>query len=80
MEVVVNSSAASPATLPSRPGSLLRWPAVNLRTGLGKSSVYVGIKNGSFPAPVKLSARLVAWREEDIDLWITQRTASGIRQ
>ncbi len=28
------------------------------------------VKDGTFPAPVKLSARVTAWRVEDIRAWI----------
>ena len=62
-----------------RPDKLLRLPFVEERTGLKKSSLYAGAKAGTFPAPVRLSARAVAWRESDIDRWISERIASGGR-
>ena len=31
-----------------------------------KSTWYAGIKDGRFPAPVRLGERVVAWRVEDI--------------
>ncbi len=31
-----------------------------------KSTWYAGIKEGRFPAPVRLGERVVAWRVEDI--------------
>ncbi len=34
------------------------------------------VKAGTFPAPVKLSARVTAWRVEDIREWIRSRTAA----
>lgn len=33
---------------------------------LGKSCWWEGVKSGRFPKPVKLSARCVAWRAEEI--------------
>ncbi len=33
-------------------------------------------KAGTFPAPVKLSARVTAWRVEDVREWIRSRTAA----
>ena len=57
----------------TRPGKLIRLPLVSDRTGLGKSSIYAGVKSRTFPAPVRLSARAVAWRESDIDRWISER-------
>lgn len=58
---------------PSRPAKLIRLPVVEDRTGLGKSSIYAAVKAGTMPAPVRLSARAVAWREEEIDQWIAAR-------
>ena len=61
---------------PARPGKLVRLPIVEDLTGLCKSSIYAGIRNKTFPAPVRLSARAVAWRESDIDQWIAERTTA----
>lgn len=33
---------------------------------VGKSTWWQGVKDGKFPAPVKLSPRCTAWRAEDI--------------
>lgn len=60
-----------------KPGKLLRLPAVEERTGLKKSSIYAGVKAGTFPAPVRLSARAVGFREEDLDRWICERVKVG---
>lgn len=62
---------------PKKPGKLLRLPAVEERTGFKKSSVYAGVKAGTFPAPVRLSARAVGWREEDLDKWVSERVTTG---
>ena len=64
---------------PAKPGKLQRLPIVEERTGFRKSSIYAGVKAGTFPAPVRLSARAVAWREEDIDRWISGRVKTGAR-
>ncbi len=34
------------------------------------------VKSGSFPAPVKLSQRVTAWRVEDIRDWMRSRAAA----
>ena len=62
---------------PAKPGKLQRLPIVEERTGFKKSSIYAGVKAGTFPAPVRLSARAVAWREVDIDRWINERTTAA---
>lgn len=55
--------------------SLLRLPAVTQRTALPKASIYLLMKRGEFPRPVKLrqGGRAVAWREQDIVEWIESR-------
>ena len=63
--------------VPQKPGKLRRLPFVMDATGFGKSSIYAGVKAGTFPAPVRLSARAVGWREEDIDKWIGERVSTG---
>ena len=39
---------------------------------VSKSTWWAGIKQGRFPKPVKLSARCVAWRVEDIRALVEQ--------
>lgn len=63
--------------IPAKPGMLLRLPAVMMRCGLGRSSIYAGVKAGTFVAPVRLSARAVGWREEEIDRWVSERVKTG---
>ena len=52
---------------------LLRRPEVEARTGLSRSTLYDWMRRGEFPQPVKLGARLVAWRESDIAAWMDSR-------
>lgn len=52
---------------------LFRLHEIEPLTGLKKSSIYAGMKAGTFPACVRLSARAVAWRESDIAAWQAQR-------
>lgn len=56
---------------------LLRLPEVESTVGLRKSSIYDGVKRGTFPAPVKLSRRAVCWPASAIDAWITERIKAG---
>ena len=55
---------------------LHRLPDVCGLTGLRKSSIYAMIKDGSFPAPVRIGRRAVAWRQEDIGRWIDSRRST----
>lgn len=52
---------------------LIRRPEVETRTGLSRSTIYDWIKRGEFPKPVALGARLVAWRESDVNAWLEAR-------
>lgn len=58
---------------------LLRLPDVRGRTGLGRSMVYHLIRQGKFPAPIKLSERCSAWLESDIETWIQSRLEAAGR-
>lgn len=35
------------------------------------------VKSGEFPQPVKLSARVTAWRLEDVHAWMQSRAPGG---
>lgn len=52
---------------------ILRRPDVEARTGLSRSTLYAWMARGDFPQPVALGARLVGWRESDIDAWLAAR-------
>ncbi len=44
----------------------LRLPDVLRLIPVSKSTWWAGIKDGRYPKPVKLAARVTAWRVEDI--------------
>ena len=48
---------------------------VEAATGLSRSSLYRLSAAGLFPRPIKLGARAVGWRADEIAAWIEQRTA-----
>ncbi|WP_295990459.1 AlpA family transcriptional regulator [Rugamonas sp.] len=50
-------------------GPLMRMPSVAAQTGLSKSEIYRRIKLGTFPKPLKLGARAVAWPAAAIESW-----------
>lgn len=45
--------------------------------GVSTSTLYAWIRNKRFPAPVRLGARCVAWRESDLIAWQAQREQQG---
>ena len=56
---------------------LIRRKEVQIKTGLGASSIYALMKQSKFPYPIHLSIRRVAWIESEVDLWIEERIAKN---
>ena len=68
--------------------TLLRRHQVQERTGLSRSAIYAKLHSNpkrpwehdpSFPAPVQLGARAVAWIEAEIDAWIVSKIEQSRR-
>lgn len=57
---------------PERPGR----PAKPRIIPFAASTLWAKVKAGQFPAPVKLSAGVTAWRVEDVREWIASRGQS----
>nr|VFJ59750.1 MAG: transcriptional regulator, AlpA family [Candidatus Kentron sp. FW] len=53
--------------------NILRLPAVKAHTGLSRSSIYLRISEGRFPAPVSLGGRAVGWIEAEVDDWLNRQ-------
>jgi len=51
---------------------ILRLKEVKTRTGLGRSTIYLRIAQGSFPRSIALGERAVGWLESDLDEWINE--------
>jgi len=62
-----------PTSSPTPITRLLRRYEVLHRIGLGRSRLYDLVAQGKFPAPVRISDRAVAWREDEVDAWIASR-------
>lgn len=43
------------------------------KTGFKKAWIYQLISNESFPKPIKLGSRAVAFIEDEVDQWIVER-------
>lgn len=54
---------------------IMRLPEVKSRTGLSRSSIYLRISKGVFPASISLGDRAVGWLEADIEQWLDERIA-----
>ena len=64
------------------PAVLLRISAVKSRIGLSRTSIYNGVKAGTFPPPVKIGVKAIAWLESDVEAWIatTVKAARAVRR
>jgi len=54
---------------------LIKLPKVIEKTARKRSAIYDGMNQGTFPKPVVLGAKSVAWVESEIDAWIEARIA-----
>ena len=57
--------------------AILRLPAVQERTGLRRTSIYGLVREGAFPAPIKLSARASGWLASEVDHWLEKRIVAS---
>ena len=52
---------------------MIKLKEVQKMTSLSRSSIYAYIDQGIFPNQVKLGARSVAWKNEEIIAWLESR-------
>lgn len=45
----------------------------------GPTSLWRHVKNGTFPAPVKISGRITAWRRDDLIAWLERQRPAGAK-
>ena len=55
----------------------LRQPQVLVFVPISRSTLWRRIQAGTFPGPVKLSARVTVWRAPDVRRWIAAQGQSG---
>lgn len=73
--VRVRPSSAQPLGVLAVDGGMLTIETVSQLCGLGKSTIRKMVKRGDFPEPVRVTARAVRWRAEDIRLWLKRHGA-----
>jgi prophage regulatory protein len=49
---------------------MLRRPEVERITGLKRSTIYVRMRDKTFPQAVPLGSKAVGWRESEISAWL----------
>ncbi len=54
---------------------VLKIKTVQNSTGLSRSSIYLMMREGSFPKSLSLGTRSVGWLEADIQSWIDSKVS-----
>lgn len=62
--------------LTTSPMRILRFPETKNKTGCSRTTIWRGVKEGTFPAPLKIGKRAVGWLESDLDAWIEAKKQS----
>jgi prophage regulatory protein len=52
---------------------IIRRKAVIAKAGKSYPTIWRGVRNGTFPAPVVLGPNSVGWYEDEIDAWLASR-------
>lgn len=52
------------------PDAFLRLPQVLTRVPVGRSTLWLWVREGRFPKPIKLGPMTTAWKSSDVDAWI----------
>lgn len=53
---------------------MLKRTDVEVMIGLSRSTIYVGIAEGTFPKPIRVGRRAVRFLQSDIEQWIKDRS------
>ena len=69
----------SPNTIGRLPesGYLRQSQLIPVIVPFSSATLWRKVKSGEFPAPVKLSERITAWRVEDVRAWMSSRSAAA---
>ena len=59
------------------PMKLIKMPVVMNRVAMSRTNLFIKVKEGTFPAPISLGARAIAWVEEEVDEWVAARIAAS---
>jgi len=57
----------------------IRLPELLRTIPLSRSTIYAGVKDGTFPAPYKIGERATAWLESDVNAWIESKSPSSVK-
>jgi len=68
--------ATQPPQIAQQSGALLKKATVIAVTGLSASTIERKVAAGTFPRPVKLSARCVRFPSDAVQAWIAEQVAA----
>lgn len=57
---------------------ILRLPAVLEMLGVSKPTIYLWIRKGNFPAPLKIGPKASGWSLAEIESWLAERGAARL--
>lgn len=57
----------------------MRLPEVCKVTGICRSTIWEGVRRGTFPHPVKVTDRCTAWRSDEVERWMASRPRVDVR-
>lgn len=55
----------------------IRVGQMSEKLGIGKSTVWLWVKDKKLPSPIKLSPRVTVWIEDEIDQWMMLNKCQG---
>lgn len=67
-----SATGQRPDAITAAYGPLLRLEAIVAMFGLSRTTIYELMGEGTFPRPVRIGRRAVAWRSADIAAYISQ--------
>jgi prophage regulatory protein len=76
-EELRNRPVPRTASVSTQPPTFLRCRQVVERTGISRSLIYAYMRTGTFPAPIRISARRVGWLESEVTAWIAERLSAN---
>lgn len=56
---------------------LIRIRQVRARTGLSTTAIYRRMSEGTFPRPIPLGGKCVAWIDTEVSAWIEERITAA---
>ena len=57
--------------------TVLRLPQVIQRCGFSRSAIYKLVARNKFPKPINIGVRAVAWPEDEIEQWLSERISAS---